>query len=147
MIREAIMKASFCLLALTIAVCGCDNSTSVNTPYDYSIEQQLGCFCPQWGIWVKLYVRADTVADAIAISDNGHLSYEQRKPYKSIKGLFEQLAQIDTALYDVKVTIDSTNNYPTYLYFNPKPVIHGDTTQIIKDAQMVYTTKNFAKLN
>jgi hypothetical protein len=141
------MKIPFCWLTLTIALFGCDNSTGENSSYDYSIEQQLGCFCPQGGIWVKLYVRADTIADAITISDNAHLSYEQRKSYKSIKGLFEELSKIDTASYVVKITMDSTKNYPAYLYFNPKPVTRGDTTQIISDAQMSYTTKLFTKLN
>jgi hypothetical protein len=127
--------------------CGCDTSVNQNNSHDYTIEQQLGCFCPQGGVWVKLYVKADTIAEAVTISTNSHLSYEERKSYKTIKGLFEVISQIDTATYNVKISIDSVNNYPSYLYFNPKPIVHGDTVQIIEDAQMTYTTKNYNKLN
>jgi hypothetical protein len=141
------MKALFYCLATTIAFCGCDTSVNDSNSYDYSVEQKLGCFCPHGGVWVKLSVRADTVADAITISDNNRLSYQEARRYKSIKGLFEVISEIDTARYDVRTTFDSLNNYPSYIYFNPKPIVHGDTVQAIFDAQMSYTTRNYIKLN
>jgi hypothetical protein len=141
------MKALFCCLIITIVLCGCDATVNENNSYDYSIEQQMNCFCPQSSVWVKLFVKADTVADAIRISDNIHLSYGDRKPYKSIKGLLDEVARLNTGTYNVIITMDSVNNYPSYLYFNPNPVANGDTVQAILDAQWSYTTKNYIKLN
>ena len=106
----------------------------------------MGCFCPQAGTWVKLFVRADSVSKAIRISDMHHLSYNEFRYYKSIKGLFNEIALRDTARYEVEVVMDSKNNYPAYVYFNPKPtIVSGDTVMVIKDAQLSYTTRNFSE--
>jgi hypothetical protein len=141
------MKSILFCLAATFAWCGCDTPVNENSSYDYSVEQQIGCFCPNAGVWVKLFVKADTIADAVTMPDNIHLSYEERRPFRTIKGLQELIPQIDTGKYDVKITMDSAYNYPSYIYFTPKAVRHGDTVQVVTDAQMVYTTKNFVKLH
>ena len=144
---ETISKSLLYCLTIAIAFCSCDTSVNNNNSYDYSVEQNLGCFCPQGGVWVKIYAKADTVAEAVTISDNNPLSYQERMRYKTIKGLFEVISQLDTSVYDVRVAFDSLNNYPSYLYFNPKPVVHGDTVQVIVDAQMSYSTRSYIKLN
>lgn len=137
----------YSLFIFLVLLNGCDNILDENNSYDYSLEQQMGCFCPQGGIWVKLFVKADTVSKAIRISDNSLLSYNEFRFYKSIKGLFDEISQRDTSTYDVEINMDSINNYPTYVYFNPKPIVNGDTVQVISDAQLSYTTKNYSKSN
>lgn len=140
-------KLFFYCIAILFWVNGCDSPVNQNNSNDYSIEQQLGCYCPLGGVWVKLYIKADTIAQAIAIADNRRLSYEEQKRYKTIKGLFNVMAELDTSIYNVKILMDSINNYPSLISFNPKPEVHGDTVLIIMDAQMAYTTKNYVKLN
>ncbi len=132
---------------LTVGLVGCDTVVNNNKPYDYSIEQQQGCFCPQMGIWVRLFVKADTIAEAVRISDNVRLSYAERQSYRTIGGLFDVVNRLDTAGFDIRIDFDSLYRYPTYIYFSPKPVRHGDTVQVIYDAQMSYTTRNYIKLN
>lgn len=141
------MKKFFCFLGLIFFVIGCENSVDSNNSYDYSIEQRRDCFCPRAGVWVKLFVKADTIASAIYIEDNSPLSYEEKQPYRTIKGLFDEISLIDTSFGNVEVIMDSVNNYPSYIYFGPKPIIQGDTVIITEDAQFSYTTKNYRKLN
>jgi len=139
------MKASFFILSVMFILYGCNILQDEYNSYDYSIEQRRDCFCPQAGIWVKLFVKADTVSNAIRISDNYILSYNEFRRYKSIKGLFDEIALRDTARYEVKIEMDSKNNYPAYVYFNPKPLVNGDTVQVIYDAQLSFTTRNYSK--
>ena len=141
------MKRLFYFIASLFVIIGCDSPVNQNNSNDYSIEQQLGCYCPQGGVWVKLHVKADTIAEAFTIPDNRQLSYEDRSGYKTIKGLFNVISELDTSVYNVNILMDSVNNYPSLISFNPKPLIHGDTLLIIEDAQMAYTTKNYTKLN
>jgi len=139
------MKASFFILSVMFILYGCNILQDEYNSYDYSIEQRRDCFCPQAGIWVKLFVKADTVSNAIRISDNYILSYNEFRRYKSIKELFDEIALRDTARYEVKIEMDSKNNYPAYVYFNPKPLVNGDTVQVIYDAQLSFTTRNYSK--
>ena len=140
------MKTILFLIPLLLLLNGCDTIVDENSSYDYSIEQEMGCFCPQGGTWVKLFVKADSVSKAIRISDWYNLSYNEFRYYKSIKGLFDQISDIDTSKYDLKVIMDSKDNYPAYVYFNPKPiVVSGDTVAIAVDGQLSYTTRNYSK--
>lgn len=139
------MKPYFYSFSIIFLLCSCEQSVNNDNSYDYSIEQQLGCFCPRGGEWVKLFVKADTIANAVVISDGSQLPFDEWKRYKTINGLYQVISKVDTSIYALKTTIDSVGNYPSYVYFNPKPVVHGDTVQIITDAQMVYTTKNYIK--
>ena len=141
------MKASFFILSVMFILYGCNILQDEYNSYDYSIEQRRDCFCPQAGIWVKLFVKADTVSTAIRISDNYILSYNEFRRYKSINELFNEIALRDTAKYEVKIEMDSKNNYPAYVYFNPKPIVNGDTVQVIFDAQLSFITRNYNKLN
>ena len=140
------MKNLLFVFITTMILSGCDTPVDKNNSYDYSIEQQTGCFCVMGGIWVKLFVKADTIADAINLSDNSRLAYGQQRQYRTINGLNRELLSIDTSIYDIKVTMDTVLHYPSFIYFNPKPIIHGDTVLIVQDAQMSYTTKNYIKL-
>ena len=141
------MKASFFILSVMFILYGCNILQDEYNSYDYSIEQRRDCFCPQAGIWVKLFVKADTVSTAIRISDNYILSYNEFRRYKSINELFDEIALRDTARYEVKIEMDLKNNYPAYVYFNPKPIVNGDTVQVIFDAQLAFITRNYNKLN
>ncbi|MFO7524531.1 MAG: DUF6174 domain-containing protein [Ignavibacteriaceae bacterium] len=137
----------FSVLTFIIIINGCDNILESDL-YDYTIEQQMGCYCPQGGIWVKLFISADTVSNAIRTSDNNKLTYDEFKHYKSIKGLFNKISETDTSTYDLIVTYESTNNYPSFIYINPKPIVINDSTVVtIEDAQLSYTTKNYKNFN
>ena len=139
------MKNYVCFLIVLI-LSSCDAPVDQNTSFDYSIDQSIGCFCTFSGELVRLFVKADTIADAIILADNSRLAYERWSTYKTIKGLYNDISNIDTSVFDVVVTIDTVHNFPSLFYFNPKPMIHGDTVIRVYDAQMSYTTKNYNKL-
>lgn len=141
-----IMKKIILSFIFLIFFIGCESATEQYFIYDYSIEQRMDCFCSQGGVWVKLFVEADSVASAIRISDNQRLDYGEYKYYKSITELFDLINNTDTTFNYLNYTIDSINNYPSYVYVNPKPIIINDTTiVIISDADVSYTTKNYIK--
>jgi len=126
-------------------------SFSCETPiydelFDYTIEQRIECFCPNVGVWVKLYVESDTVASAYLLSNSQPLNYESFKFYKSIKELFELISEIDTTQYVLRYNIDSIYNYPSYIYIDLKPVIIGNDTFYNADTQSIYFTRNYTKL-
>ena len=136
-----------CVLISVLLLYGCDTLLDENNLYDYSIEQQMGCYCPQGGIWVKLYISSDTVSSALRISDKRELPHNEFSYYKPIKGLLDIISETDTSEYDLIVEFDSLKNYPSFVYINPKPIIVNDSTiVIIEDAQIVYTTRNYIKL-
>ncbi len=140
------MKKLGLLPIFFIFLVGCESVLDDPTFYDYSIEQRMDCFCPQARVWVKLFVKADTVATAIRSSDKHRLEYDEFKYYKSATELFDLINTTDTTLNYLNYTIDSVNNYPSYIFINPKPIIINDTTIIIvSDAEVSYTTKNYNK--
>ena len=104
------------LITFVLLIYGCDDSVDSIETYDYSIEQQMGCFCSQGGVWVRLFVKADTVAYAFRISDNELLDYNDYKSYKSIRGLFDLISQTDTNSYVLDYEMDSVYNFPSYIY-------------------------------
>jgi hypothetical protein len=136
----------FTFLGIILMILGCDAVVDDKSSFDYSIEQKLGCFCPLGGVWTKLYVRADTIADAVFLADNSQLTFEERSQYRTINALLRDISQIDTTRYSVIVTIDTIHNFPSYFNFNPKPIVNGDTAGIVVDAQVSYTTRNYFDL-
>jgi hypothetical protein len=137
------MKQISLFFVLPLFIIGCETPIDQQYIYDYSIEQFRGCFCTNGGIWINLYIKGDTVAAAYKISNDQELNYEEFKYYKSIKGLFDLITNTDTTKYELRYTIDSVKNYPTFIYLNPKPIIIGNDTLIIADAQLSYTTRNY----
>lgn len=125
----------------------CDNSIETYSAFDYSIDQKMDCFCSQAGTWVRLFVKADTISYAIRISDNKTLDYKDYKSYKSVNELFDLIYGTDTNLYNMVFEIDVSNNFPSYIYINPKPIMYPDSViAIVEDAQFAYTSKNYIKL-
>jgi hypothetical protein len=142
------MKTIFYLITVTLFLWGCESLIFEDRSYDYSIEQQMGCYCPQGGVWVKLFVTSDTVSKAIRISDEHQLTYNEFRDYKSIKSLFDEILNTDTTLTNMTIIMDSLNYYPSILSFSPKPIIiGGDTVATIEDAWSYYNTKNYKKHN
>lgn len=139
-------KALYPFIIIIFLLLGCENTTEINNSYEYSMEQKMECFCPQAANWIKLYVQSDTIAKAIRISDNIELNYTQYKPYKTIRQLWDLISKIDTSKYELKVEIDSVNNFPSYIYSNPKNIIQGDTVMVIADADYSYTTRNYKRI-
>ncbi len=120
-----------------LALIGCDTVVDENNNYDYSIEQKIGCYCLQGGVWVKLFITADTVSSVIRLSDNYKLNYSEFWLYKSIKELQNEIAETDTNEYTVIIEYDPNNIYPSFFYKEPKNTV---------DAQISYTTQNYVKL-
>jgi len=143
---NSLVRYSVLYLAITIVLVFCDAPGNAKDQYDYSIEQELGCFCPQGGKWVKLFVAADTIAAAQDLASGSQLSNLEWMPYKTVKGLFEEISNHDTSIFEIRITMDTIFNYPSYLYFNPKTIVHGDTAISMEDAQLAYTTRNFIYL-
>lgn len=81
------------------------------------------------------------------MSDNSKLSYAQYRSYRTIKNLWNLISKTDTSKYELKIEIDSGNNYPSYIYSNVKPIRNGDTVIVIADADFSYTTRNYIRLN
>lgn len=142
------MKLLFYFITVIVLLFnGCDNLVDESNSYDYSLEQNMGCFCEQGGIWVKLFISADTVSNVVHISDNRELTYNEFKLYKSIKGLFNKIAETDTNTYELIVTFNSDKNYPSFIFIDLKPIVINDITIVtIADAQLSYTTRNYIKL-
>jgi len=134
-------------IVATFSLISCDTVTDESNSYDYSIEQKMDCYCTQGGVWVKLYITADTVSAATRILDNYKLEYNDFWFYKSIKDLYNEIAETDTNTYTLIVEYDA-NNYPSYLFKDPKPIVINDTTTIsIADGQIAFTTKKYIKLD
>lgn len=143
------MKTLVFLSFILYVFYGClknDISMNDNAQYDYSIEQSMSCFCPQGGEKVKIFVAADTIADVILFSNNSHLAQDLWGRYRTINGLYTEVARWDTSTNVVKVLYDSVYHYPSYVSINPKSVIINDTlVSEISDAGFSYTTKNYIK--
>ncbi len=141
------MKAMIFFAVIYIIFSGCnENSISGNESIEYSVDQKLSCFCPFGDRTVRLFVKADTIADAIDISKGIHLSKSEWNRYKTIKGLFEEISSLDTSIFTVKVSYDPVYHYPAFISANPKPVYVNDTiVQVIMDAGFSYSTSNYVK--
>jgi hypothetical protein len=144
------MKTVFYIVLYSVIISGCtktDTFINASNPFDYSIEQSRSCFCPQSGESVKLFVIADTIADAVWLSNNTHLSYDERQRFRTIKGLFAEIGQWDSSSsFQVSITIDSIDHFPSRVSIYPKPIIENDTLRgIILDASILDTTWNYAK--
>lgn len=126
---------------------GCANNNPVGSlypEYDYSIEQARSCFCPGSGEKVKIFVRADTIAKVILLSNNSNLSYNLWEPYRTIKGLFSEAASFDTSAYNVSVSYDSVFHFPSMIYVGHKPIIINDTLVMgFNDEWFRIETRNF----
>jgi hypothetical protein len=123
------------------------NSVDASRFCDYSIEQSRSCFCPYAGNPVKLYVAADTIADAVWLSNNEHLNSIERQAYRTIEELFMEIEYWDTSsTFQVSAIFDSVDHYPSYVSISPKPIIANDTIiGVICDADVSYRTWNYKK--
>ena len=138
----------YVLVTFILLLSGCHSIIDGSTTYDYSIEQKVLCYCGvQSGVWIKLYVASDTVSYAERISDNKQLANNELKFYKSIKGLFNLIAETDTSKYILAYRFDYGNDYPSYVYTDLKPIITDSTIHITEDADISYSTRNYIKLD
>jgi hypothetical protein len=144
------IKTLFCIVLYSVLISGCtknDSSVSPGKPFDYSIEQSISCFCPQSGESVRLFVIADTIADAVWLSNNTHISYAERQRFRTIKGLFEEIERWDSSsTFQVTIAYDSVNHFPSRVSIYSKPIIVNDSIiGIIYDANISYRTWNYTK--
>jgi hypothetical protein len=144
------MKMKLYIVLCLVPVAGCaenDGIVSVYRRIDYSIEQSRSCFCPQGGQSVKLFVAADTIADAIWLPNNNHLSYNERQRYRTIKGLYEEIERWDTSsTFRVDAEYDPVYHFPSSIHIYPRHVIINDTVVgAIFDADISYITWNYTK--
>jgi hypothetical protein len=146
---EDTMKSFNLVLFAIVLFSGCaknDNSVN-NLPFDYSIEQTRDCFCPQGGQPVRLFIVSDTIADAVWIATNEHLTPVEWQRFRSIKGLYNEIAYWDSSsVFQVSASYDSVYHYPTLVSITSKPIVVNDTlVSIIEDANVSYKTWNYTK--
>jgi hypothetical protein len=143
------MKISMIIIFCSLLLIGChknDNILGIDDAYDYSIDQSISCFCPGDQEPVRIFVRSDSIVDAIAISTKNHLNICERRSYRTIRGLLAEIERwkSDTSLFQVFIEYDSVYNYPSVVSVYPKPVIINDTiVAIINDAGISYRSWNF----
>jgi hypothetical protein len=147
---EDTMKSIPLTLVIIVLFSGCtkkDNTVNTIQQYSYSIEQSRDCFCPQAGDPVRLFIAADTIADAVWISTNEHLTPAAWQRFRSIKGLVNEVNYWDSSsAFQVKAVYDSVYHYPSYVSITPKPMIINDTLMsIVDDAAVSYRTWNYIK--
>lgn len=41
------------VFAMIVVLSGCDTPVSQTESYGYTLEEQMGCFCPQGGVWAS----------------------------------------------------------------------------------------------
>ena len=84
--------------------------------------------------------------DAINTADETRLPENEWNQYKTIKGLFDEIAKVDTTYNNLIVTYDSDYNYPRFVSISPKPIKINDTLIVrIMDADISYSTDNYKK--
>jgi hypothetical protein len=121
-----------------------------NNSFDYSIEQSLSCFCPGSHEPARLFIKSDSIVDAVWLSNNIHLSYSERQRFRTIKGLFDYVEHWDSlsSEFQVDVVYDSVYQYPSIVSVYPKPVVINDTVAVvITDADFSYRTWNYIEYN
>ena len=137
------MKAFQAYLVLPALILGsCESEILEIETYDYTIEQQMVCFCAQQGRWARLFVRSDTIAAATDVSNGSRLTPQEWNQYKSIKELFDAIAMIDTSLTTLVVELDPGGKYPSFLSLESKPIIIDSTIIFETDGYVSYSTRN-----
>jgi len=126
---------------------GCSDNNPVSSlyhQYDYSIEQTRSCYCPNSGEIVKIFVRADTIAKVTLLSDNSDLPYNKWGRFRTIKGLSDEVARLDTSTHSISVSYDPVFHYPSMINVSLKPIIVNDSiVAIYMDAWYQLETRNF----
>lgn len=162
---EENMRTTLISVILLAVVISCSNTSSPAFSYNYTIEQQHNCFCPTErklffeneeeesfispgpGDWVRLYVENDIIVKAIRVTDNYELTTEERAFYKSLNDLEAVVAEVDTTVYTLAVTIDPADNYLSSILVNPKPITDEFETviSVIMDASYSYYNRNYTE--
>lgn len=136
------MRTFVWLAFAAIALSACEDrgvDVRSTTLSDYSIDQARYCFCPRYGDLMRIAVRSDSIASIVDLAADTILSRSFWGGYRTIRGLFEEIARQDTSLWIVEVTMDSTNTYPTRLSIIPRAKI--------TDVGILYVTSNLVKLD
>lgn len=136
------MKKNSIIALVVIVLFGCAKDSTVSVishPNDYSIDQVKYCDCLESGDTVRIFVAADTMADVISLSDSTHLPFTQWRKYRTLKGLFEEIARVDTSLFVIEITYDSKYGYPSMLKLQSK------LSYRIREPWVVYSTWNYQK--
>ena len=107
---------------------------------NYSIDQQLNCFCVNGGRWVKVVVKDNQVVNVVDVSNDSSLVMNQWAQYKSVDQLFTIIRSINkdsVALF--RVEYDSTYGYPKSFYVDP--------SSHIADEEYGYNSNNLVRAN
>jgi hypothetical protein len=123
-----------------MALFGCeDNGVDIPSlaPGDYSIDQSLYCFCAFRGWQARVVVKSDTIAEVVCLDGDTLVSPAFWGNFKTIKGLFNEIAGRDTSVWIVEYAMDSTSTYPARLH-----VRHRQAT----DVGMTWVTSNLVVL-
>ena len=115
------------LTVITLLLSSCKNNLSPenNIPYDYSIDQVKFWADQYSGKPVRVYSKADTIADLRWISDSSQLPIYLWRDYRTLKGLSDEAGKWDTVDYVIVDTLDPVYHYPRYLSVHAKIVLPG----------------------
>ena len=115
----------FTLIILLLSSCKNNLSPDNNTTYDYSIDQVKSWADQNSGRAVRVYSKADTIADLRWISDSSQLPVYLWSDYRTLKGLSNEVGKWDTANYIIVDTLDPVYHYPRFLSVHAKIVLPG----------------------
>jgi len=132
------------LIALLYSLCAFSCKTTSITriddsgiSYEYSIDQTISAHPIGWAP-VRIFVNSDTIC-AVAIIETGeYRPYTSWKYYKTIKGLFKEITRLDTACYEIRVTMDNSNQYPQEIFYKSKPC-----GGVVSDESCTIATTNY----
>jgi hypothetical protein len=136
------MKKALLLSIFILLNSGCKkNDSSVNSSnmFLYSVDQVKYWAGPTSGTQVRVYSTADTIADVRLISDGSQVSPSTWSSYRTIKGLYAEIAKWDTASFIVIDTSDASGEYLRYLSVHQKAVTPGGPDFVFITSNLHYT--------
>ena len=139
------MKQAVTIFFFLLFAPGCaETVTPVSRPpqADYSIDQEVDCFCAFGGKQVRLFIVSDSIAEAYWIATGVRLTAVERAPYRTIHQLNAQIRAWDTSsTFTLTVAYDSTYGYPSLVSLEPNPAMQ------IADVGVAYRTWNYVCLD
>ena len=122
------MIRSLWLSVIILSLIGCHKKDEVANPtpeivHEYSIVQskRTASSYYYYAVDMRVYVKSDAIMDIRLLSDSSQLDRSYWNNYRTIKGLFDELAKWDTASYIVIDSMNVEDNYPKYISVQTKP--------------------------
>jgi hypothetical protein len=133
------MKKVIIPIALIILFGSCKDNVSPNNSsvYDYSIDQVKYWVDQYSGQGVRVYSKADTIADLRWLSDNTQVPLYLWNNYRTMKGLSEEIGKWDTANFIIVDTLDGVYHYLRYLSIRSKVILPGSASFVLSSSNII----------